>query len=185
MIKFENGEFTGGTFDGIFDSENYESLNYNMYDTLLSEDCWILSFPKDNSGIRVANVCDEDICFIPSIGDIDNFDYDLFWESDITWIFSDIYELHDFALEYAGEHFESVAGIYDYIRKCLEKKEVIGRYMCTCRITEDCDNKLYNELQDLIVEKGVRPDTAFATLKMMLLNQYTIQFEEVVPRLES
>jgi len=185
MINFINGEFAGGTFTGIFDLEDYRDEDYNMYETMLSNDCWVLNFPNECGEIRVFRAWEEGVLFIPSAVDIECFEYDLFWNSSRTIIFSDIYELHDFILEYRGEKYEDIVNVYDYIRECLEKTEVASRFMCTCGIIEDSDDELFEELQSIIVQKGVKPDTAFATLKMMLLNQYTIQFEEVVPRLAS
>ena len=52
-----------------------------------------------------------------------------------------------------------------------------------CGVSENLDIELMDELDNAIMERGASPKTVFATLKTMLISQYSIQFDEVVPRL--
>ena len=185
MINFINGENGSGMLTGIFYLEDLENENFNPYDAILSEECWILYLANGDCNAEVFNVRERGICIIPRDNEFNDENYDIFWSSYRTCIFADIHELHDFLLDYRGQKYDEIVSVYDYVRECLEKEEIASRYMCTCNISENLDIELMNELDNLIIEKGVRPDTVFATLKTMLLSQYSIQFDEVVPKLEN
>ena len=92
MIVFKNGKYIGGMWENIINTGDGPFMSCN-WDYMLKENCWVLEIPKDSDEIKLHNPHQIDLFFIPKETDVDNDSYNIFWNSNETYVFLNIMEI--------------------------------------------------------------------------------------------
>jgi len=178
MLRFENGEFTGGDFKKVFNPEAVDDISFNMYDDELSKSCWVLCVSEYDEPLEVFSIAEKGIITIPRHFEDDMESHSYFWESEETILFQDIEDIREFMEGYC-DGSEEQTKLLEELRERHMLSEAISEYKCLCGIAENSDAELFKEITDLIISKEMDRENVYATLKEILLHQYFTEQEEI------
>ncbi|MGV6831062.1 MAG: hypothetical protein ACWA5P_05830 [bacterium] len=179
MITLENGVFRYGNPDGIIEIESKKNYDIDDYfDNLLTEDCWVLTIPRDTKEMGLFNPHDNELYLIPDELDYGNPYFELFWETDFTFLFASKEQAINFMAKYEGEHADEVRDFYNYLLERIEMEKVVSKYTCLCDLGNQVDEDLYIGLSEIIEAFELPRDIVMATIKSYILNSYREEMEQ-------
>lgn len=108
MIQFKRGEFYGGDNAGIIVPDFDEHSGDDLFLNPLAEDCWILTIPSFEDKVQLISAMNTDFNFIPNEQDSAYDNYELFWESKLTIIFSSFDQALEYIRDYDGPYLEQL-----------------------------------------------------------------------------
>lgn len=155
-----------------------EVTSDNWWDCHLSEECWILEIPKDLTKLDVYNVGKSDIQFIPRISEIDDQFYEIFWNSNETYVFGSFDEALDFISNYEGYYEGDVEDLHERIMESFLVEETVFQFYNLVDLDKEFDLDFMNELEDIVYSKDLNMGTVLNSMKLFMLNKYRHRIEE-------
>jgi len=178
MIEFKKGEFIMGELTDIVHFDFDEVTGDNWWDYHLSEECWILEIPKDLTKLDVYNVGKRDIHFIPRISEIDDKFYEIFWNSNETYVFRCFDEALNFISNYDGYYEGDVEDLHEKIMESFLVEETVIQFSNLEDLDKDSDVDFLNELEDFVDRTELTMDSILTSMKLFMLEKYRHRIQE-------
>ena len=180
MIKIKKGGIQiCEIYDIIgFDFDNDEITWDTWYDYPLQEEVCILEIPEDSTKLKLHEVHEENLHFIPRISDSDDEFYDVFWNSNETYVF----ECYQYAISFM-ENYEGnfKSEINELFKDKIESElvyETVRQFSNVNELAEEFDVDFMNELEDIVYSKSISMNSILNSMKLFMLDKYRFGIQE-------
>jgi len=176
----------------LIKSEHRDIINCNLdkvtTETIkgcsFTEECWMLMIPKDRDKIQLLNAYDNTDGFVP-IDANDEF-YDMFWNTEMTFLFASEKSAITFMKSYDGPLSFEINEYYECVLEQIIYRETISRYECMCDLYENADKKLYKQLEKMMYNSSIGLESFLNTMKLFMLESYGnhIEIDKMISNME-
>ena len=125
MIQFKRGNFNNGDTTGIVVPDFNEHSGDDLFLNPLTDDCWILTISGFRDEVELISGLNADFDFVPTEQDRAYDNYDMFWASELTIIFSSYDRALKFIRDYQGPYLEQLSQLYENLLNPFSDAEYV------------------------------------------------------------
>jgi len=177
MIEIIKGNRKVSKWENII-SKHDQTSNNNNWDCMLTEECWILEIPLDANELDLYNAHQNNTFFIPHITEELDNRYDVFWNSNETYVFGSFDEAVEFIDDYQGIYQEEVNGLNMELAEFFLVEETKFQFSDVEQLDKEFDVDFMNELEDLIASQSISMNSVLASMKLVMLSKYRQRVQE-------
>lgn len=177
MIVFKNGKYIGGRRENIINACDGPDIG-DKWDCSLKDECWILEIPQDLDDMQLFNPYQIDLFFIPKATDMKDDAYNIFWNSNETYVFDSFGEALKYIANYKGNHEKAVEELYGRILESFLVEETVAQFLNLDELDKDFDVDFMNELEELVYYKDISMNSILTSMKLFMLDKYRLGIQE-------